>query len=166
MTVGSFRTAAINPLARRGFTAQAAPAGHRNHRAVPGRNGGRRRSQTSVDWSVVAVDLDRRQVLIVPTTIIMQHGTGADPAQARQVVIVVTDSAGSRQSPRNSNVNSRRFSMIIARPSLREYSAIIVKDLTRACDIANSFATEHLQILDPRRRQVFGRIRHAEARSH
>lgn len=52
----------------------------------------------------------------------------------------------------------------ITRPSLQAYSAIIVtKDIDHACDIANLFATEHLQIMTSRDDYCLSRIRHAGA---
>jgi histidinol dehydrogenase len=52
----------------------------------------------------------------------------------------------------------------ITRPSLQAYSAIVVaKDLDHACDIANSFATEHLQIMTREDDRCLAKIRHAGA---
>jgi len=48
--------------------------------------------------------------------------------------------------------------------ALRAYSAIIVvEDLARACEIANDFATEHLQIQTADDERALGMIRHAGA---
>jgi len=56
---------------------------------------------------------------------------------------------------------SRRDAITAA---LRAYSAIIVvKDLTRACEIANDFATEHLQIQTADDQRTLAMIRHAGA---
>jgi histidinol dehydrogenase len=50
------------------------------------------------------------------------------------------------------------------RHCIEEYSAIILTDtLAHACDIANSFATEHLQIVTRENEACLGRIRHAGA---
>jgi histidinol dehydrogenase len=52
----------------------------------------------------------------------------------------------------------------ITRPSLQEYSAIIVaQNLEQACDIANSFATEHLQLMTREDDRWLAKIRHAGA---
>jgi histidinol dehydrogenase len=52
----------------------------------------------------------------------------------------------------------------ITRPSLQEYSAIVVvKDLAQCCDIANTFATEHLQLMTRDDETCLTRIRHAGA---
>ncbi|MHC4717679.1 MAG: histidinol dehydrogenase [Planctomycetota bacterium] len=48
--------------------------------------------------------------------------------------------------------------------ALQEYSAVIVApDLDAACDVANEFAPEHLQIITADDEAVLGRIRHAGA---
>ncbi len=47
---------------------------------------------------------------------------------------------------------------------LREYSAIIiVPDMDTACDVANTFASEHVQVMTKDDRRVTERIRHAGA---
>lgn len=52
----------------------------------------------------------------------------------------------------------------VTRPSLAQYSAIVVtKDLDQACDVANSFATEHLQIMTRVDAECLSKIRHAGA---
>lgn len=52
----------------------------------------------------------------------------------------------------------------VTKPSLQAYSAIIVtSDLDHACDIANRFATEHLQIMTADDERCLSRIRHAGA---
>lgn len=52
----------------------------------------------------------------------------------------------------------------VTRPSLQAYSAIIVtRDLGHACDVANLFATEHLQIMTASDESCLAKIRHAGA---
>ena len=52
----------------------------------------------------------------------------------------------------------------ITRPSLEKYSAVIlVRDLDEACDTANRFATEHLQIMTADDEVCLRKIRHAGA---
>jgi len=52
----------------------------------------------------------------------------------------------------------------ITRPSLERYSAVIVvQDLDQACEIANIFATEHLQIMTVDDEVCLRKIRHAGA---
>jgi histidinol dehydrogenase len=52
----------------------------------------------------------------------------------------------------------------VTRPSLEEYSAaIVVEDLGAACELANRFATEHLQIMTRDDEACLSRIRHAGA---
>lgn len=52
----------------------------------------------------------------------------------------------------------------VTRPSLQAYSAVIVtRDLSHACEIANLFATEHLQIMTADDDTCLTRIRHAGA---
>ena len=52
----------------------------------------------------------------------------------------------------------------ITRPSLERYSAVIVvQDLDKACEIANNFATEHLQIMTMEDEVCLRKIRHAGA---
>ena len=51
------------------------------------------------------------------------------------------------------------------RPSLEKYSAVIlVRDLDQACDTANRFATEHLQIMTADDEACLQQVRHAGAR--
>jgi histidinol dehydrogenase len=50
------------------------------------------------------------------------------------------------------------------RHSIEAYSAIIITDtLEQACDVANRFATEHLQIVTKENEACLNRIRHAGA---
>jgi histidinol dehydrogenase len=52
----------------------------------------------------------------------------------------------------------------VTRPSLQAYSAIVItRDLEQACDVANRFATEHLQIMTTDDDGCLARIRHAGA---
>lgn len=52
----------------------------------------------------------------------------------------------------------------ITRPSLERYSVVIVvQDLDEACEIANQFATEHLQIMTGNDEVCLRKIRHAGA---
>lgn len=52
----------------------------------------------------------------------------------------------------------------VTRPSLQAYSAIVIaRDLEHACDVANVFATEHLQIMTTNDDACLARIRHAGA---
>lgn len=52
----------------------------------------------------------------------------------------------------------------VTRPSLQAYSAIVItRDLEQACDVANRFATEHLQIMTKDDDGCLAQIRHAGA---
>ncbi|MBF8270835.1 MAG: hisD [Gammaproteobacteria bacterium] len=52
----------------------------------------------------------------------------------------------------------------ITRPSMEQYSAVIVvRDLAAACELANRFATEHLQIMTADDESCLKKIRHAGA---
>src|SRR5690606_39795584 len=52
----------------------------------------------------------------------------------------------------------------VTRPSLEQYSAIVVcESLSSACEIANDFATEHLQIMTRDDDGCLAQIRHAGA---
>lgn len=52
----------------------------------------------------------------------------------------------------------------VTRPSLQAYSAIVLtRDLSHACDVANLFATEHLQIMTADDEGCLAKIRHAGA---
>ena len=85
-----------------------------------------------------------------------------DPGSA---VLVTTSAklaqAVAREIERQLPLLSRRSALDKA---LAEYSAIIVvPDLKAACDVANDFAPEHLQIVVRREREALARIRHAGA---